>query len=49
MKISFAIRTRMWVYVLMLCLEVWREMRVDGKGGRRVYGTRGEENNYPFP
>ena len=30
----------------MLCLEVWKEKRVEGKGGKQ---SRGEGNDYPFP
>lgn len=35
----------------MLCLEVWREFRVEESRGeeRRVVGRRRVENSYPSP
>ena len=32
------------VFGILVCLEVWRGRRVEGKGGRR-----GQGNDYPFP
>jgi hypothetical protein len=34
---------------IMVCLEVWRGRRVEGKGGRSGEGRRGKGNGYPFP
>ena len=34
-----------YLMTVMLCLEVWRERRVEWKG---VKGRRGEGNGYPF-
>ena len=32
----------------MVCLEVWRERRVEESKERRVMGRRVEENGYPL-